>query len=702
MANSNPVLPEGWAGSTHLDPTIRSYRDLVLRSKSFLGYPVHDDELPASTWAMIIDNACEIYQAWEGSRKEEYLVFCADLYQPGCGVKLDELIQVGCNKNRCEQTTIVETITSYQITCDPIETRTAYLSVTPFVYPYDVKYATRFEDIKPEFTGVQGQNIHIFFDPKNPWKASNVCAANCVNIAPVSSQWYQLSGNHCLSATVFDFVNDSTLTSYISAISSTIVDYPLSAVPLSSMGVSLTAIPITHYPLECFYPANENIGPPLQACINIGGGLGYVTPSCGPLNYCEPLSAQFNISPSWNYILTAINLTSTCVATSSIQVHNVSSYFQQYCQCNGITLVSSINYTASAYCYDLYKAVLSGSDGLIVPVSALDISKASHVKLWDIPSCTNDGSIPLDYNDGVKSTFTVCNSAFSTSGPMLLEHVQFFKDYKPPLEALDWYCGINNNGFTMSFYNSAYGECIRHTPEKVKVDVTFCKQQTTTQVGQVSTVHYSSYDEGLGQTRKVLGVYSVDPPSGGYYGGSSDLLFNFDYAIMAGAFGYDISSGTRSTMLKQSGYDLVTYHLAKSFVEQTRKMLRYTSYTYDPYTQRLKIIPEPTGSYRGGSAIGDDSSCCAVRSNQCYMVGVYLSPTVEEMLSTYWVQEYVLAKAKTIIGTMRSKYGNNRLGDGTTIDGSAMLAEGNERIKELMKELRDDLYYNSGPLYYIG
>ena len=91
-----------------------------------------------------------------------------------------------------------------------------------------------------------------------------------------------------------------------------------------------------------------------------------------------------------------------------------------------------------------------------------------------------------------------------------------------------------------------------------------------------------------------------------------------------------------------------------------------------------------------------------MRSNQCYMIGVYLSPTIQEMLGTYWVQEYVLAKAKTVIGTIRSKYGNHRLVDGTTIDGSALLQEGNERIKVLMDELRKENYYSAPPLLFVG
>ena len=153
---------------------------------------------------MIIDNACEIFQNWEGNKKEEYLVFCADSYKPGCGVKLDELINVGCNTNTCVMSTVVTEVTSWNIDCNILDTRTAYLSVTPYRFPYEVEYASRFDTIQPEFTGLSGQHITIYFDPKNPWKARNICNANCIEIRPVSSQWFQLSSNPFL-LTHFNF-----------------------------------------------------------------------------------------------------------------------------------------------------------------------------------------------------------------------------------------------------------------------------------------------------------------------------------------------------------------------------------------------------------------------------------------------------------------------------------------------------------------
>ena len=134
-------------------------------------------------------------------------------------------------------------------------------------------------------------------------------------------------------------------------------------------------------------------------------------------------------------------------------------------------------------------------------------------------------------------------------------------------------------------------------------------------------------------------------------------------------------------------------------------MLRYTSYTFDAQTQYLKVTPEPGGpGIYTGSSIGDDCGACAgyARPGQCYLIGVYLSPTVKEMLATYWVQEYVLAKAKVTLGTIRRFSKGVPLYGGATLDGDELITEGNKRIEELMKELRQDNYYSSGPLFYCG
>lgn len=701
---SNSVVPTGY-GSTYLNNTnLQSYGDLVYHLKSMMGYPAADIELTDSQWAQIIDYTINTWTQFEGGRKEEYLVFCSNLYHQSCGVKLDELVQVGCNKQECLMDIQTYTVTSTDVLCETIETRTAYLSVSPWVYP------TPFDRNDPNsvaFTGTSAQFITIYFDPKNPWKAETVCSADCITINPVSSQWFQLSANSSLSATVFDFINDTTISSLTSAISSQILDgYALSAVPLTAMGRALTAIPISYYDLAAFYPENFNVGPPVSACLNIGHGRGFLYPNCdaSKMNACSALTAQFGISPTWNYVLTSIPITSVNIATSATNFSTISAYFTLFCNdCNcNCAFLSSYSESLSSYSFSLSRPVVSGTDG-IFDLSARNVANATHVKIYNIPTCTDDGSIPLVTNDGIIASFVLCNSAFSTSGPMYVENVQFMKDYKPPAEILyDQTCNWNNNGFTMSYYNSQYPECSRYTPEKVKVDVSFCKKNIVTSIGTVSSVLSGNYDYGIERRRKVLGVFEVFAGSEAGYGGyGGDLLFNFDYALMASTFGFDLQGQRTANYSK--GYDLLTYHLAKSFVEQSRKMLRYTSYQFDPKTQYLKLTPSPYSNNYNSTVSNDTAGCCNTKANNmCYIAGLYLEPTIEECLNEYWVKEYALAKAVQTLGFIRGKFANVVLFGGMQLQGSELSTWASTRLEALMKELRDENRYVAPPVHFLG
>jgi hypothetical protein len=241
---------------------------------------------------------------------------------------------------------------------------------------------------------------------------------------------------------------------------------------------------------------------------------------------------------------------------------------------------------------------------------------------------------------------------------------------------------------------------VRHTPDKIKVDVTFNSCETITEIGTVSTMVSSNVDETLNRRRKVLGVFAADnTSSGGYFGGGSDLLFNFDYALMASTFGYDLM-GSRNNLGKQ-GYDLLTYHMAKDFVDHSKKMLRYVSYQFNPKTQYLKIMPEPVGS-----TYAFETSCCSPQSlragSQCYVLGVYLEPPIEAVLSSYFIREYVLALAMVTLGRIRSTYGGVTLYGGATLTGDQLLAKGEEKVEKLLTELRDEYRYSSPAGFYIG
>lgn len=638
----NNIAPEGF-GSTYLNSRIESYADLVYRTKSLLGWPSAPVEITDEQWGHIIDKAVEDFTEFEGNREEEYLVFCANSYKRNCGVKLDDLLNVGCNEQYCYTTTVVEEVTSTIQSCNILGTSTAYLSTDPFTY------STQYNYLNPNalpFSGLSGQNFYLYFDPDNPWDATGICGANCVTINPLNSRWYLLSSNPSLSATRFDFVTNPILSAVLSAVSYDVNQYGFTNVPMSALGSSLSAIPIKYYPLSSFYPEDKISGPAVSACINIGMGKGFVYPNCDltKISSCSALTAQFGISPS---------VTATW------------------------------------------------------PNSSLDFSSATHLKLFGVPSCTNDGSIPLDSNDGILGTFTLCNTAFSTNGPMSLRKVQFFNDYKPPLEILyDQNCNWENNGFTFSYYNSSYNHCVRHTPERVPVDVTFSDCTTITEIGTVSSTLSSNYDTYINRKRKILGVFNADTSSqGGYFGGGGDLLFNFDYALLANTFGFDLM-GNRNNLGKQ-GYDLLTYHMARSFVEHSKKILRYVSYQFNPKTQYLKLMPEPAGSNNLSNSTCPSATCCnnAVmnpNSMQCYIVGVYLEPPVEQILSSYFIKEYVLALSMVTLGRIRSTYGGVTLYGGATLTGQDLLAKGEEKVKELLAELRDQLRYSAPPMFSIG
>ena len=638
----NNIAPEGF-GSTYLNSRIESYADLVYRTKSLLGWPSAPVEITDEQWGHIIDKAVEDFTEFEGNREEEYLVFCANSYKRNCGVKLDDLLNVGCNEQYCYTTTVVEEVTSTIQSCNILGTSTAYLSTDPFTYPTQYNYLN--PNVLP-FSGLSGQNFHLYFDPDNPWDATGICGANCVTINPLNSRWYLLSSNPSLSATRFNFITNPILSAVLSAVSYDVNQYGFTNVPMSALGSSLSAIPIKYYPLSSFYPEDNISGPAVSACINIGMGKGFVYPNCDltKISSCAALTAQYGISPS---------------------------------------------VTASW------------------PNSSLDFSSATHLKLFGVPSCTNDGSIPLDSNDGILGTFTLCNTAFSTNGPMTLRKVQFFNDYKPPLEILyDQNCNWTNNGFTFSYYNSSYNHCVRHTPERVPVDVTFANCTTITEIGTVSSTLSSNYDTYINRKRKILGVFNADTSSqGGYFGGGGDLLFNFDYALMANTFGFDLM-GNRNNLGKQ-GYDLLTYHMARSFVEHSKKILRYVSYQFNPKTQYLKLMPEPAGSNNLSNSTCPSATCCnnAImnpNSMQCYIVGVYLEPPVEQILSSYFIKEYVLALSMVTLGRIRSTYGGVTLYGGATLTGQDLLAKGEEKVKELLAELRDQLRYSAPPSFYIG
>lgn len=78
------------AGSTNLNPKIKTYADLIRRIKMQLGWPVVQVEGCDEQIVDFIDQAIEWYTKYAGYT-EEFLVFDSNLYKPGIGIKMDDV-----------------------------------------------------------------------------------------------------------------------------------------------------------------------------------------------------------------------------------------------------------------------------------------------------------------------------------------------------------------------------------------------------------------------------------------------------------------------------------------------------------------------------------------------------------------------------------------------------------------------------------
>jgi len=717
-------------GSTYLSPTIKSVESLVYRTKTLLGYPAVQDELTDAQWLEIVRESLEVFTQFGGGMKDEWLMFTSDEYEHGCGINLSNLITFGCSDLHCYQTTVVEQVTSIDSYCNDYGTYTGYLSATPYYIPeqFDVDIPSSIP-----FTGTSGQDVFIYFDPEQPWNANKICNANCVYVKPVSSQSFQLSSSEAVWNSTLNFASEE-LSSIYPSISSEISAYSIESIPVSSLGDNLSAIPVEAYNIEYFYPEDEIITPPLKACVNVRNGTGRIYPNCdaSKVNTCCALSAQYSISDNYNHVITNLVLSSTdlvlsgedspCLLTeggepilteegSGITINYpvsaleaILEYFEQFCSdcscnCHALTSVDLSNQCSPVYTFTAAQSVISGEDGEIYPLSATDISPATHVRIKNLPSCTINGSIPLTENDGILTTFTLCNTALDTNGPMTMNDVQFIIDHTLPEENVGQSCGWKNTGFALSKHISSLEECVRHTPEKIKIDLTFKECGEITNVGTVTSVLSGNYDESLGLRRKVHGLFTFDEANGGVFGGSnSEVLFNFDYALMGNMFGYDLR-GNRSVG-QPNGFNLVTYHLAKSFIELAGRMLRYVTYSFDPKTQYLKIHPEPN-THRNSSECCNRSTMGS-RGKQAYVIGVKVEAPINELMSEYFIREYVLARAMQVIGNIRSTYQQVTLYSGQTLNGDQMYTQGTARIETLLKELRNDFYYSEPTRIFFG
>lgn len=631
--NKKPVLPPNWKGSTALNSKIESYEDLANRVRNLLGGPQIEVELTDGQIAVFIDEAIEWFSQYHLERK--WLVFSDAVYEPGCGVKLDEIVNRCDMKSECflssESIEITGTETEYEYIEDGGGNYvfSGLLSASPFLFP----------DPDDLTLSAIGQTISIKFDKSDPWDSNKICDADCVTIKP--------RGSSCeVIPTKVDYINFTNL----------ILEYPelewmlddpvvnssqTGIVPVEDLDCSLlSAVPSYFYPMSSFYDEAEPVGFPVDACVSVRNGQGVIKPICDVKKIkCKDLSGVWNISDDFDY--------------------------------------------------EIIGNEISGSDGRVIPLSSLDLTPANSIIIPGLPVCNIDGSISLNENNGRYATFYICNSSVDTDGDWLVENVQFQKSYYPPSNLFDdRFCGIKNKGFTITKYLSSHEDCIQNTPDWIPVDIIFETSETIELSGTVVTTASGGFDDELERRRKVVNVFSMDYTNGngGYFG--SNLLFSFDYGVVANAFGYDLQ-GNRN--LYRNGYDMLSYELARGFIDQVQRMVNYSSYEFNPDTQYLTVIPEPFPNHSQ-----------ALKSNKCYVIGLYLEKPIGHLINKKWVQDWVMARSMETLGLIRAKFGTVTLFGGASIQGDSLVTMGNSEKERLLKELRNDNYYSDPPLFFIG
>jgi len=182
-----------------------------------------------------------------------------------------------------------------------------------------------------------------------------------------------------------------------------------------------------------------------------------------------------------------------------------------------------------------------------------------------------------------------------------------------------------------------------------------------------------SYDFDLDDYRKVVDIFSIEQ------GNSSGVntLFTIEHTIAQQAyFGH---------LLGNVGYDLVTWHVLKDWLDTREKLLALKPYVrFNPDTQIMKLIPEPnTGIYYG-------------------LLGCKVQKPIKDLVSQLWVFRYTTALVKIAVAHTRGKYSGTNLFGGQTVNATDLMRQGEKEKDELEKELMSN-YVDSDPVrFFVG
>lgn len=211
----------------------------------------------------------------------------------------------------------------------------------------------------------------------------------------------------------------------------------------------------------------------------------------------------------------------------------------------------------------------------------------------------------------------------------------------------------------------------------IKLDDLFTQYyqyQCCSEVSHAAQISAQFVDCDLNAYRKVVDVFSVEPVE--FTG--TDTLFTMDYMFAQQTY--------FSYMLGSFGFDLVTWHILKDWLNLREKLFATKPYVrFDPRTQYLKLTPEPTGNK---SFLG--------------VIGCRVERSIADMVRERWVQRYALALTMIALGHVRGKFGQVTLFGGGSLNASDIMTQGLEMKKGLEEEIMGKYGEVEPPYFFIG
>ena len=178
----------------------------------------------------------------------------------------------------------------------------------------------------------------------------------------------------------------------------------------------------------------------------------------------------------------------------------------------------------------------------------------------------------------------------------------------------------------------------------------------------------------MATTRDTLyGVAMSDPFFGfnAWINGGNGAGWGFSGGILGGS-----GIGNTNGFGWNWGGGFVSYQCAQEFLQTAHKRTGLNpDFQFDHLHQRLIVFPEPRKPRK------------MMKFRRWVLITCEVEPTMEELYGNNFLKRIVLAKAKILLGTIRSKFQNVQLVGGGNID-TSIKDEGQAELDKVLEEIR--------------